>query len=52
MTDTPQILEEMNDRSREVFRRVVEGYLHNGDPVGSNVGPEVVGDADASQRPV
>ena len=35
MTDTPQILEEMNDRSREVFRRVVEGYLHNGDPVGS-----------------
>jgi len=35
MTDTPKILEEMNDRSREVFRRVVEGYLHNGDPVGS-----------------
>jgi len=35
MTDTPQILDEMNDRSREVFRRVVEGYLHNGDPVGS-----------------
>ena len=35
MTDTPQMLEEMNDRSREVFRRVVEGYLHNGDPVGS-----------------
>jgi heat-inducible transcriptional repressor len=29
------MLEEMNDRSREVFRRVVEGYLHNGDPVGS-----------------
>jgi len=25
----------MNDRSREVFRRVVEGYLENGDPVGS-----------------
>ncbi len=25
----------MNDRSREVFRRVVEGYLANGDPVGS-----------------
>ena len=35
MTGTPQMLEEMNDRSREVFRRVVEGYLHNGDPVGS-----------------
>jgi heat-inducible transcriptional repressor len=25
----------MNDRSREVFRRVVEGYLNNGEPVGS-----------------
>ena len=25
----------MNERSREVFRRVVEGYLANGDPVGS-----------------
>ena len=35
MTNTPRMLEEMNDRSREVFRRVVEGYLHNGDPVGS-----------------
>ena len=29
------ILDEMNDRSREVFRRVVEGYLESGDPVGS-----------------
>lgn len=28
-------LDEMNDRSREVFRRVVEGYLASGDPVGS-----------------
>ena len=35
MSNKPQLLEEMNDRSREVFRRVVEGYLHNGDPVGS-----------------
>ncbi|WP_050928842.1 heat-inducible transcriptional repressor HrcA [Aestuariivita boseongensis] len=35
MPDTPQILEEMNDRSREVFRRVVESYLESGDPVGS-----------------
>ena len=35
MTDTGQILEEMNDRSREVFRRVVESYLATGDPVGS-----------------
>jgi heat-inducible transcriptional repressor len=25
----------MNDRSREVFRRVVEGYLASGEPVGS-----------------
>ena len=29
------LLQEMNDRSREVFRRVVEGYLASGDPVGS-----------------
>ena len=29
------MLAEMNDRSREVFRRVVEGYLGTGDPVGS-----------------
>ncbi|WP_373286811.1 heat-inducible transcriptional repressor HrcA [Actibacterium pelagium] len=25
----------MNDRSREVFRRVVEGYLETGEPIGS-----------------
>ncbi len=35
MTETSDLLQEMNDRSREVFRRVVEGYLENGDPVGS-----------------
>ncbi|MES2845720.1 MAG: heat-inducible transcriptional repressor HrcA [Pseudomonadota bacterium] len=35
MTDGSKILAEMNDRSREVFRRVVEGYLASGDPVGS-----------------
>jgi len=35
MTDTGKILEEMNDRSREVFRRVVESYLLSGAPVGS-----------------
>ena len=35
MTDTGKLLEEMNDRSREVFGRVVEGYLQTGDPVGS-----------------
>ena len=35
MTDGSKLLEEMNDRSREVFRRVVEGYLESGEPVGS-----------------
>ncbi|MBK5947266.1 heat-inducible transcriptional repressor HrcA [Rhodobacter veldkampii DSM 11550] len=35
MTDTPKLLSDLNDRSREVFRRVVEGYLDTGDPVGS-----------------
>ncbi len=35
MSDSARILEELNDRSREVFRRVVEGYLDTGDPVGS-----------------
>lgn len=35
MTDKPSILSEMNDRSREVFRRVVESYLNSGEPVGS-----------------
>ena len=35
MTDGANLLTEMNDRSREVFRRVVEGYLNSGEPVGS-----------------
>lgn len=35
MKEGKSILDEMNDRSREVFRRVVEGYLESGDPVGS-----------------
>jgi heat-inducible transcriptional repressor len=35
MTDGAKLLDEMNDRSREVFRRVVEGYLDSGGPVGS-----------------
>ena len=35
MNDGAKILSQMNDRSREVFRRVVEGYLDTGDPVGS-----------------
>ena len=35
MTKLNNILTEMNDRSREVFPRVVEGYLQSGEPVGS-----------------
>jgi len=35
MPDKTPIMEEMNDRSREVFRRVVEAYLETGAPVGS-----------------
>ena len=30
-----RLLAEMTDRSREVFRRVVEGFLETGEPVGS-----------------
>lgn len=35
--DAQELLTEMNDRSREVFRRVVEGYLQSGQPVGSRM---------------
>ncbi|MCP3972505.1 MAG: heat-inducible transcriptional repressor HrcA [Rhodobacteraceae bacterium] len=35
MTDNAQILFDLNERSREVFRRVVEGYLQSGEPMGS-----------------
>ena len=35
MIKKKEILDEMNNRSREVFRRVVEGYLSDGEPVGS-----------------
>lgn len=31
----PQQFSDLNDRSREVFRRVVEAYLETGEPVGS-----------------
>ena len=34
MTSQP-MLDELNERSREVFRRVVESYLMTGEPVGS-----------------
>lgn len=35
MSEGARILDQMNERTREVFRRVVEGYLETGDPVGS-----------------
>jgi heat-inducible transcriptional repressor len=35
MNDAGKLLESMNARSREVFRRVVDGFLETGDPVGS-----------------
>ncbi|MDK3071771.1 heat-inducible transcriptional repressor HrcA [Sedimentitalea sp. JM2-8] len=35
MNDATKLLDEMNDRSREVFRLVVESYLDTGGPVGS-----------------
>jgi heat-inducible transcriptional repressor len=35
MAEQTPSLSELNDRSREVFRRVVEGYLDTGAPVGS-----------------
>jgi len=35
MNQASELLSQMNDRSREVFRRVVESYLETGEPVGS-----------------
>jgi len=35
MSNASPLLAEMTERSREVFRRVVEGYLATGEPVGS-----------------
>ena len=35
MTTNTALIDDMNARSREVFRRVVEGYLETGVPVGS-----------------
>ena len=32
---SPNLLNDMNERSREIFRRLVEGYLESGGPVGS-----------------
>ncbi|MEM6636859.1 MAG: heat-inducible transcriptional repressor HrcA [Pseudomonadota bacterium] len=35
MQESNDLLSELNDRTREVFRSVVEGYLASGEPVGS-----------------
>ncbi|MFZ1470929.1 MAG: heat-inducible transcriptional repressor HrcA [Paracoccaceae bacterium] len=35
MANPSKLLTDMTERSREVFRRVVEGYLETGEPVGS-----------------
>ncbi len=35
MIERAHLLADLNDRSREVFRRVVESYLTSGDPIGS-----------------
>ncbi|WP_170426294.1 heat-inducible transcriptional repressor HrcA [Ruegeria arenilitoris] len=35
MSKATRVLDEMNDRSREVFRLIVESYLDSGEPVGS-----------------
>ena len=35
MTEGSRLLSDMTDRSREVFRRVVESYIASGDPIGS-----------------
>ena len=34
-TDLPSPIRELNDRSREIFRLIVDGYVQTGDPVGS-----------------
>jgi heat-inducible transcriptional repressor len=35
MSEAAKLLDDLNNRSREVFRLVVESYLDSGDPVGS-----------------
>jgi len=35
MDKQSHLYDQMNDRAREVFRRIVEGYLETGEPVGS-----------------
>ncbi len=45
MEDRVTLLAEMNDRSREIFRRLVENYLMTGDPVGSRTISRAMGGA-------
>ena len=33
--DKRNLLSDLNDRSREIFRRIVDSYLETGEPVGS-----------------
>jgi heat-inducible transcriptional repressor len=35
MSETRRSLVDLDDRSREIFRRIVEGYLATGEPIGS-----------------
>lgn len=35
MTDRPNAIQQLNERSREIFRLIVESYLATGEPVGS-----------------
>ena len=35
MSNNSKILDDMDGRTREVFRRIVEGYLESGEPIGS-----------------
>ena len=35
LSDGPVSLRQLNERSREIFKRIVESYLTTGEPVGS-----------------
>ena len=51
MSEASKILDEMNDRSREVFRLIVESYLDSGEPVGSRtLDPHIVGKGQRRHR--
>jgi len=34
---TPSPINELNERSREIFRLIVDGYVATGEPIGSPV---------------